>query len=169
MPASTNTKARREREASFPSCPYTQTVVRLYPNGLAPIPNLKRTLKQALAQTASRHSGDHRPVLSHRRRQVRSLCDRLGLWLKKAQRKPPLCAVTILWTFADATYDIIIVNAMLCLLDAGFQGAETISNSYREAAGSIPRLLDITIIAIHSFCLWRPILIKWRISSYPHC
>ena len=42
MPAGRNTKARREREASFPSCSYTQTTVFLYPNGLVPILNLKR-------------------------------------------------------------------------------------------------------------------------------
>ena len=30
MPAGTNTKARREREASFPSCSYTPTASRLY-------------------------------------------------------------------------------------------------------------------------------------------
>jgi hypothetical protein len=42
---------------------------------------------------------------------------------------------------------------MLCLLDAGFQGAETIGYGYREAAGPIPGLLEITIIAIHRFCL----------------
>jgi hypothetical protein len=37
-----NTNARREREASFQSCPYTPTAVHLYPNGFVPIPNLKR-------------------------------------------------------------------------------------------------------------------------------
>ena len=42
MPAGRNTKARREREASFPLCSFTQTAVLLYPNGLAPILNLKR-------------------------------------------------------------------------------------------------------------------------------
>ena len=36
MPASTNTKARRERKPFPPSCPYTHTAVRLYPNGLLP-------------------------------------------------------------------------------------------------------------------------------------
>ena len=35
-------KACREREVSFPSCSYTPTAVRLYPNGFVPIPNLKR-------------------------------------------------------------------------------------------------------------------------------
>ena len=42
MPAGRNTKARREREASFQSCPYTPTAVHLYPNGFVPIANLKR-------------------------------------------------------------------------------------------------------------------------------
>ena len=59
MPAGRCTKARREREAAFPSCSYTPTAVRQYPNGFAPIPNLKRTSEQAIAQTAGRDSGDH--------------------------------------------------------------------------------------------------------------
>ena len=42
MPASTNTKASRERKPFPPSCPYTPTAVLLYPNNFAPIPNLKR-------------------------------------------------------------------------------------------------------------------------------
>jgi hypothetical protein len=39
----------------------------------------------------------------------------------------PNSAKPIRCPFVDAAYDIVIVNAMLCLLDAGFQGAETIS------------------------------------------
>ena len=42
MPASTNTKDRREREPFPPSYPYTPTAVCLYPNGLVLIPGLKR-------------------------------------------------------------------------------------------------------------------------------
>ena len=42
MPASTNTKASRERKPFPPSCPYTPTAVLLYPNNFTPIPNLKR-------------------------------------------------------------------------------------------------------------------------------
>ena len=42
MSARRKFNAYREREASFPSCSYTPTAVRLYPNGFVPIPNLKR-------------------------------------------------------------------------------------------------------------------------------
>ena len=47
MPAGRITKARREREVSFPSCSYTPTAICLYPNDFAPIPNLKRTSETA--------------------------------------------------------------------------------------------------------------------------
>ena len=43
MPASTNTNARRERKPFPPSCPYTPTVICLYPNDFVSILNLKRT------------------------------------------------------------------------------------------------------------------------------
>ena len=59
----------------------------------------------------------------------------------------------MLGVFVDAAYDIVVVNAMFCLFDAGFQGAETIGYGYRKAASTIPGLLEITIIAIHRFCL----------------
>ena len=58
-----------------------------------------------------------------------------------------------LFPFRNSAYDIIVINAMFCLFHAGFQGAKTISYGYREAAGSIPRLLEIMITAIHRFCL----------------
>ena len=63
MPASTNTKASRERRPFPPSCPYTPTAVLLYPNNFAPIPNLKRifflfirlsSLSPAPSKTASK-------------------------------------------------------------------------------------------------------------------
>ena len=79
MPASANTKVSRERKPFPPSCFYTPTAIRLYPNDCMLISNLKRTSEQAIAQTAGRHSGDHRQVLPHRWRQVRPLCDRVGL------------------------------------------------------------------------------------------
>ena len=58
-----------------------------------------------------------------------------------------------LFPLCNSAYDIIVINAMFCLFHAGFQGAKTISYGYREAAGSIPRLLEIMITAIHRFCL----------------
>ena len=79
MPASANTKVSRERKPFPPSCFYTPTAIRLYPNGCMLISNLKRTSEQAIAQTAGGYSGNHRQVLPHRGRQVRPLCDRVGL------------------------------------------------------------------------------------------
>ena len=58
-----------------------------------------------------------------------------------------------LFPFRNSAYNIIVINAMFCLFHAGFQGAKTISYGNREAAGSIPRLLEIMITAIHRFCL----------------
>ena len=59
MPTGRNTKARREREASFPSFSYTPTAVRQYPNGFAPIPNLKRISEQAVSQITGSHPSNY--------------------------------------------------------------------------------------------------------------
>ena len=65
MSARRKFNAYREREASFPSCSYTPTAVRLYPNGFVPIANLKRIffLFIRLASLFLRlHVGDFAPT-----------------------------------------------------------------------------------------------------------
>ena len=67
--------------------------------------------------------------------------------------------------FCNATNDIIVIDAVFCLFHAGLQRTKTPSYGERERTSSIPRLLESKEVAIHGFCLGRPILVEWRIGT----